>query len=117
MSCALPATRAGPTRKRVSVNNPKEPHDGYWFFQAQWDPPAEGQPGLNYTVLGVGNRNGVMVQLAGCCIAVIGMIYAFYVKPTLKRRRQAAVYATVARRDEDTDPTPEPQAVMAGQEP
>jgi membrane protein YdbS with pleckstrin-like domain len=42
---------------------------------------------LNYTVLGVGNREGVWIQLAGCIIAVLGMIYAFYVKPILIRRR------------------------------
>ena len=76
----------------VSVNEPVE-HDGYWFFQSQWDPPMgprfEGDPpsaGLNYTVLGVGNRHGVGVQLLGCCIAVAGMLYAFYVKPLLRRR-------------------------------
>lgn len=84
-------------RQLVSVNAPTE-HGGLWYFQAQWDPPSgarfQGDPpskGLNYTVLGVGNRVGVGVQLLGCCIAVLGMIYAFYVKPLLiKRRRQAA---------------------------
>lgn len=87
----------------VSVNDPIE-HDGLWFFQAQWDPPdtdpAEGQrasAGLNYTVLGVGNRNGVYTQLLGCCISVLGMIYAFYVKPVIKRRRQEEVLAGLAR--------------------
>ncbi len=78
---------------RVSVNEPIE-HDGLWYFQAQWDPPEapsgpgdRGSMGLNYTVLGVGNREGVWIQLAGCIIAVSGMIYAFYVKPLLIRRR------------------------------
>jgi hypothetical protein len=87
----------------VSVNEPIE-HDGFWYFQAQWDPPdmtpAEGQrasAGLNYTVLGVGNRNGVYTQLIGCCISVLGMIYAFYVKPVIKRRRQEEVLAGLAR--------------------
>ncbi|MFM7260565.1 MAG: hypothetical protein ACKO3W_08175, partial [bacterium] len=68
----------------VSVNAPIE-HDGLWYFQAQWDPPdttandrARPSAGLNYTVLGVGNRNGVYTQLLGCVIAVAGMIYAFY---------------------------------------
>lgn len=82
----------------VSVNAPVE-HDGYWYFQAQWDPPDEprfqgdvASAGLNYTVLGVGNRNGVYIQLLGCVIAVAGMIYAFYVKPILKQRRRQAVY-------------------------
>jgi hypothetical protein len=84
----------------VHVNGPAE-HGGFWYFQAKWDPPDqprfEGDPGsrgLNYTVLGVGNRNGVVTQLVGCCIAVMGMIYAFYVKPYIKRRRRERVYAT-----------------------
>ena len=91
------------TPVEVSVNDPIE-HDGLWFFQAQWDPPdtdpAEGQrpsAGLNYTVLGVGNRNGVYTQLFGCCVSVLGMIYAFYVKPVIKRRRQEEVLAGLAR--------------------
>ncbi len=75
----------------VSVNQPVE-HDGLWFFQAQWDPPAMGRTGvpasagLNFTVLGVGTREGVWLQLAGTILAAIGMCYAFYVKPILKRR-------------------------------
>ena len=82
----------------MSVNAPVE-HQGYWYFQAQWDPPDEprfegdvSSAGLNYTVLGVGNRNGVYIQLLGCAIAVAGMIYAFYVKPILKQRRRQAAY-------------------------
>lgn len=77
---------------QVSVNSPIE-HNGLWYFQAQWDPPEapsennRGSRGLNYTVLGVGNREGVWIQLAGCIVAVMGMVYAFYVKPILIRRR------------------------------
>ncbi|NBX25733.1 MAG: hypothetical protein EBQ99_06745, partial [Planctomycetes bacterium] len=76
---------------RVSVNQPVE-HGGLSYFQAQWDPPDEGGEGappslgLNYTVLGVGSRHGVGLQLAGCVVACLGMIYAFYVKPVIKRR-------------------------------
>ncbi len=77
----------------VSVNAPVE-HDGLWYFQAQWDPPEAprfegdvGSLGRNYTVLGVGNREGVWIQLLGCCVAVIGMCYAFYVKPLMRRRQ------------------------------
>ncbi|MDI9404491.1 MAG: hypothetical protein QM516_11525 [Limnohabitans sp.] len=88
---------------RVSVNDPVE-HDGLWYFQAQWDPPDDTPPdgqrasaGLNYTVLGVGNRNGVYTQLLGCVIAVAGMLYAFYVKPVIKRRKQAEVLAGLAQ--------------------
>jgi cytochrome c-type biogenesis protein CcsB len=82
---------------QVSVNDPVE-RKGLWYFQAQWDPPDgarfEGDRasmGLNYTVLGVGNREGVYIQLAGCVLATLGMIYAFYVKPMIRRRARAAV--------------------------
>ncbi len=72
----------------IKVNDPTE-FGGYWYFQSTWDRPPQDDPtgGMNYTGLGVGNRNGVYVQLAGCCIAVTGMMFAFYVKPVLKRRR------------------------------
>ena len=94
---------AGSSANRdVSVNQPIE-RDGYWFFQSQWDPPMGARfngdaasAGLNYTVLGVGNRNGVNLQLAGCILAVFGMIYAFYVKPFIRRRQLQTAYADVA---------------------
>jgi len=89
---------------QVSVNAPVE-HRGLWFFQAQWDPPEpvsardpRGSAGLNYTVLGVGNREGVWTQLAGCVIAVAGMAYAFYVKPILIRRRTERAKEAARRR-------------------
>jgi cytochrome c-type biogenesis protein CcsB len=87
---------------RVSVNQPVE-HGGLWYFQAQWDPPDEGGAGvapslgLNYTVLGVGSRHGVEMQLAGCVIACLGMIYAFYVKPVIRRRALVRAQAAVRR--------------------
>lgn len=81
----------------VSVNDPQR-YGEYWFFQSQWDPPDAprftgdpGSRGLNYTVLGVGNRRGVFVMLSGVCITVAGMMWAFYVKPVIKRRRQSRV--------------------------
>jgi hypothetical protein len=39
----------------------------------------------------------VYTQLLGCCIAVLGMTYAFYIKPVIKRRRQEEVLAGLAR--------------------
>jgi hypothetical protein len=72
----------------IQVNQPTE-YGGFWYFQSTWDPPAREVPGsgMNHTGLGVGNRNGVGVQLAGCGISVAGMIFAFYVKPVLRRSR------------------------------
>lgn len=74
--------------RTITVNNPTE-YGGFWYFQSMWDRPQNQNPGggMNYTGLGVGNRHGVYIQLAGCCFAVAGMIFAFYVKPVLKRRR------------------------------
>lgn len=88
--------------KSVSMNKPAS-HHGLFYFQAQWDPPQEsrgsGDPpsqGLNYTVLGVGNGRGRITMLLGVIISVIGMIYAFYYKPIIKRRLVAAARARAA---------------------
>lgn len=106
----------------VSVNGPVE-HGGFWYFQQAWDPPMGARfqgdrpsQGLNYTVLGVGNRRGVMIQLIGCCLSVIGMIYAFYIKPLIKRRQRLHVYAAVAARTEAQKETP-PEEPRAADEP
>ena len=101
----------------ISVNAPTE-HGGYWFFQSTWDKPSSENPtgGMNYTGLGVGNRNGVYIQLAGCCLAVAGMMFAFYVKPILKRRRyeQSPAKLTGNADPQPTEPVEKPaeQAVQ-----
>ncbi len=82
---------------RVQTNEPAA-HAGLRFFQAYWDAPQEGSAGMAFTGLGVGNRRGVVTQLAGCIIAVSGMIYAFYIKPIIKRRRRDRVMADLAAR-------------------
>lgn len=83
----------------VSTNKPTQ-HSGMWYFQSSWDPPREAggvvSQGFNFTGLGVANRHGVYTQLAGCIIAVTGMIYAFYVKPIIRRRRRDRVLADIA---------------------
>lgn len=79
----------------IATNNPQA-HDGLWYFQATWDPPSGESAGMNFTGLGVGNRNGVMIQLAGTALAVAGMIFTFYVKPIIIRRRRLAAVRTGA---------------------
>ena len=81
----------------VASNQPAE-YRGFRYFQAFWDAPPRQMigtqaeaGGLNFTGLGVGNRRGVGIQLAGTIVAVIGMMYAFYVKPIIKRRRKVKV--------------------------
>jgi hypothetical protein len=88
--------------REVRVNSPRE-QDGVWYFQSFWDPPLENEAagvmpsgGKTFTGLGVGNREGVYTTLAGATLSVIGMMYAFYVKPIIKRRRQERVYASLA---------------------
>lgn len=95
--------------KHVSTNDPASMR-GLNFFQASWDPPRAasgpndpGSAGLAYTGLGVGNRNGVYAMLGACTLAVIGMMYAFYVKPVLKRRRVRRVHEQIARERNEAD--------------
>lgn len=75
---------------KIHSNNPTG-FAGWWFFQSTWDPPdpAAGYPGLQFTGLGVGNRHGVGVMLAGGLMTVLGTIWAFYVKPLILKRRIA----------------------------
>lgn len=50
----------------------------------------------SYTVLGVGNRNGIWPMLLGSILITLGSLYAFYVKPVLLRRRQRQTAMTAA---------------------
>jgi len=97
------------TPRTIAVNSPTE-YGGLWYFQSMWDKPTRNNPngGMNYTGLGIGNRNGVYTQLLGCCLAVIGMIFAFYVKPIMVRRRAQAAHARAARGQPVSSATGEP---------
>jgi hypothetical protein len=44
------------------------------------------QDNWSYTILGVGNRRGIWPMVLGCIMITIGCLYAFYVKPVLRRR-------------------------------
>lgn len=90
----------------VRSNQPTA-YKGLWFFQSTWDPPdsSANYGGMNYTGLGVGNREGVRIMLGGTVLAIIGMIYAFYVKPIIKRRRRLAVLGSLGAKR-----TPAPEA-------
>ncbi len=68
------------TRGRAFLNNTAR--IGPWtLFQS-----SEAADHESFTILGVGNRDGVMTMLLGCCLVTLGMMYAFYIKPRLKRR-------------------------------
>lgn len=103
----------------VKTNNPAG-YDGFRFFQAMWDPPEPGfTAGLNFTGLGIGNRVAVGWQLFGCTLSVVGMLYAFYVKPVIKRRRQERVWAEVEAKRASPgalEPAASPSPALAGAE-
>ena len=67
------------------------PNESWLLYQSQWDP--EGQ---RFTVLGVGNRPGVMTMITACVMIVSGLLYAFYAKPLIIRRMKARALAQYA---------------------
>jgi len=102
----------------ISVNQPTA-FGGLHYFQSSWDPPDErgGGSGMSFTGLGIGNRNGVGVQLAGCCMAVVGMIFAFYIKPLIRRKGQGPNdrhEATAVESRDRTGQRTQPQFAAAG---
>lgn len=83
----------GQVREGVAFLNNTARIGPWTLFQSGEAPDHE-----SYTILGVGNRDGVMTMLLGCTLITIGMIYAFYVKPILKRRLAARLAAEVQAR-------------------
>ncbi len=106
-------------QNRMSLNEPAK-NQGWWFFQSTWDPPAgDRYAGMNFTGIGVGNRNGVHIQLFGVCLAVAGMLFAFYLKPIILRRRRMETYdrLELEQGSESTTAQPVPLAGAAVTEP
>ncbi len=65
----------------------------FTFFQS-----GAAKNGWSYTVLGVGTREAIAPQVLGCFLITLGSMYAFYVKPWLKRRRVEQAKALAANR-------------------
>ena len=80
----------------ASLNSPVYYDHGNWiFFQAGYDPDGQS------STIGVGNRPGVNIMLAGCIMIVSGLLYAFYVKPiVIRRMKQAALAKAAAKKHE-----------------
>jgi hypothetical protein len=77
----------------TSLNSPIYYDHGNWiFFQAGYDPDGQS------STIGVGNRPGVVVMLTGCVMIVMGLLYAFYVKPIVIRRMKAGAMARAGRK-------------------
>ncbi len=58
------------------------------FSTGEWTLYQSGaaRDGWSYTILGVGNREGIWPMVLGCVLITIGCLFAFYVKPVLLRR-------------------------------
>jgi ResB-like family len=77
----------------TSLNSPIYYDHGNWiFFQAGYDPDGQS------STIGVGNRPGVVVMLSGCVMIVLGLLYAFYVKPVVIRRMKAKAMERAGRK-------------------
>ncbi len=86
------ATRDG-ERKPAFVQTNQTHGLGAWtLFQS-----GAAEDHWSYTILGVGNRLGISPMLLGCVMITLGSMYAFYIKPVLRRRRLAAAAAFAAR--------------------
>ena len=86
-SVTLVMTDAGSAEQSVATCELNAPiyYDGgkYLFFQAGYDPKG------TWSLIGVGNRPGVLIMITGCIMIVSGLLYAFYVKPLIIRNMKA----------------------------
>lgn len=81
------------------------PDESWILFQSGWNQEA----GESLTILGVGNRPGVVTMTLGSVMIGLGLLWAFYVKPVLiaRNKRRAVEQARVR---EPARPPREPAA-------
>lgn len=77
-------TAAGDMVDKAVYTNQTQTVAGWTLFQS-----GAANDGWSFTVLGVGNRNGILLMNVGWVLTAIGCIYAFYIKPVLLRKRRA----------------------------
>jgi hypothetical protein len=51
---------------------------------------ADNERRWEWSILGVGNRRGINPMIIGSILVTVGLLYAFYVKPIIRRRQGAA---------------------------
>ncbi len=108
-STLLITERDGSTSTGITrLNNPLI-HHGFKLSQTGWDPgnprspqnDAKNEAGRfinqqRFSILGVGNNVGIRIIFIGSCLIVIGIPWAFYLKPLLLRRRKQAIQRELA---------------------
>lgn len=89
-----------PVVGRSHLNNPLV-YRGYKISQSGWDPGDAADPARNeksadgrflnqqrYTILGIGNNIAIQAVFVGSLLLVLGIPWAFYVKPAIQQKRK-----------------------------
>ena len=90
--------QSGVERKLVAQLNAPASDHGLYYFQSAWDGDDNAPVEKRFTVLGVANRPGIHVMEAGAILMIVGIGYAFYVKPILLKKKKESLAAWNARR-------------------
>lgn len=95
---AKPDGDAQPSEALVFTNHTYS-MGGWTFFQSG---APSNEPYWEWTILGVGNRYGIWPMTLGCTMVALGSLYAFYVKPIIRRRKAAAALVQAVQRSPRT---------------
>jgi len=79
------------------LNNPASDH-GLYYFQAAWDGDDNAPEAKRFSVIGVANRPGIPVMVVGAILMILGVGYAFYVKPMLLKAKKDGLAKWAAER-------------------
>ncbi|MFN5661605.1 MAG: hypothetical protein ACK48N_05905, partial [Planctomyces sp.] len=79
----------GPSRFKFSQNGWDA--QGWARTREQAEAGQLPRPFAQFTILGVGNNPGIHIIALGGILMVLGIPWAFYVKPALLRRRKLAI--------------------------
>lgn len=84
-------------------------HRGYKISQSGWDPGDASDPQKEeknadgrfvrqqrYTIVGIGNNVAIQVIFVGSALAMLGIPWAFYVKPAIQQKRKAKIQSQLA---------------------
>lgn len=89
----LSAQDPGQSESRALVahlNNPAADH-GLYYFQSAWDGDDNAPAAKRFSVIGVGNRPGMPVMILGASLVILGVGFAFYLKPLLLKAKKDAL--------------------------
>ena len=98
-----------PPKPAAAYTNQTYVVDNWTLFQS-----GAAQDHWSYTILGVGNRHGIVAMVIACTLITIGCMYAFYVKPILIRRLQLRSTQKAEARQKPAAPVAAQEVVEVG---